>query len=68
MRSFKSLAATHATAGGINEQVVQLDEDGLLTSVSVVLDAVLHQIGAERAPETVKASLPCKARNRQWKP
>jgi len=47
-RSFQSLAATHATAGGINEQFLKhLVEHGLLTRVSEALDAVLHRIGAE---------------------
>ena len=41
-------AATHATAGGINEQFLKhLVEHGLLTGVSDVLDAVLHRIGVE---------------------
>jgi len=45
-RSFQSLAATHATAGGINEQFLKhLIEHGLLTRVSEALDAVLHRIG-----------------------
>jgi pyrroline-5-carboxylate reductase len=45
-RSFQSLAATHATAGGINEQFLKhLVEDGFLTRVSEALDAVLHRIG-----------------------
>jgi len=47
-RTFQSLAATHATAGGINEQFLKnLVEHGLLTRVSEALDAVLHRIGAE---------------------
>jgi pyrroline-5-carboxylate reductase len=47
-RSFQSLAATHATADGINEQFLQhLVEHGLLTRVSEALDAVLHRIGVE---------------------
>jgi pyrroline-5-carboxylate reductase len=47
-RSFQSLAVTHATAGGINEQFLKhLVEHGLLTRVSEALDAVLHRIGAE---------------------
>jgi hypothetical protein len=47
-RSFQSLAATHATAGGINEQFLKhLVEQGLLTRISEALDAVLHRIGAE---------------------
>ena len=42
-RSFQSLAATHATAGGINEQFLKhLVEHGLLTRVSEALDAVLQ--------------------------
>lgn len=46
--SFQSLAATHATAGGINEQFLKhLVEHGLLTRVSEGLDAVLHRIGVE---------------------
>src|SRR4029077_743239 len=44
-RSFQSLAATHATAVGINEQFLRhLIEHGLLTRVSEPLDAVLHRI------------------------
>jgi pyrroline-5-carboxylate reductase len=47
-RSFQSLAATHATAGGINEQFLKhLVEHGLLTSVSEALDEVLHRIGVK---------------------
>jgi pyrroline-5-carboxylate reductase len=47
-RSFQSLAATHATAGGINEQFLKhLIEHGLLMRVSEALDAVLHRIGLE---------------------
>jgi pyrroline-5-carboxylate reductase len=47
-RSFQSLAGTHATAGGINEQFLKhLVEHGLLTRVSEALDAVLHRIGVE---------------------
>ena len=47
-RSFQSLTATHATAGGINEQFLKhLVEHGLLTRVSEALDAVLHRIGVE---------------------
>ena len=47
-RSFQSLAATHATAGGINEQFLKyLAERGLLTRISEALDAVLHRIGAQ---------------------
>jgi pyrroline-5-carboxylate reductase len=47
-RSFQSLAATHATAGGINEQFLKhLVERGLLTRVSEALDAVLQRISAE---------------------
>ena len=47
-RSFQSLAATHATVGGINEQfLTNLVEHGLLTRVSEALDAVLHRIGVE---------------------
>ena len=51
-RNFQSLAATHATVGGINEQFLKnLVEDGLLTRVSEGLDAVLHRI-------TVKSEAP----------
>ena len=47
-RSFQSLAATHATAGGINEQFLKyLIEHGLLARVSEALDAVLRRIGVE---------------------
>jgi pyrroline-5-carboxylate reductase len=47
-RSFKSLAASHATAGGINEQFLKhLVGHGLLARVSEGLDAVLHRIGVE---------------------
>ncbi len=47
-RSFQSLAATHATAGGINEQFLKhLIEHGLLTRVSEALDAVLQRIRVE---------------------
>lgn len=47
-RSFQSLAATHATAGGINEQFLKhLIEHGLLTRVSEALDGVLHRISVE---------------------
>ncbi|HKB97597.1 MAG TPA: pyrroline-5-carboxylate reductase [Terriglobales bacterium] len=47
-RSFQSLAATHATAGGINEQFLKhMVEHGLLTRVSEALDSILHRIGAE---------------------
>ena len=46
-RSFESLAGNNATAGGINEQFLRyLIEDGLLTSVSEALDAVLSRISA----------------------
>jgi pyrroline-5-carboxylate reductase len=46
-RTFQSLAASHATAGGINEQFLKhLVEHGLLTRVSEALDAVLHRIEA----------------------
>jgi pyrroline-5-carboxylate reductase len=47
-RSFQSLVANHATAGGINEQFLRLlAERGLLTSVSEGLDATLRLIGGE---------------------
>ena len=50
-RSFRSLAGSHATAGGINEQFLSyLIEHGLLTNVSEALDAVLSRISrAERS-------------------
>ena len=52
-RSFQSLAANHATAGGINEQFLKhLVEHGLLTSVSEGLDGILDRISAQsREPE-----------------
>lgn len=44
-RSFQSLAATHATAGGINQQFLEhLIEHGVLPRVSEGLDAVLRRI------------------------
>jgi pyrroline-5-carboxylate reductase len=47
-RSFQSLAASHATAGGINEQFLKhLVERGLVTRISEALDAVLRRIAAE---------------------
>jgi pyrroline-5-carboxylate reductase len=47
-RSFQSLAAAHATAGGINEQFLKhMVEHGLLTRISEALDAFLHRIGVE---------------------
>ncbi len=47
-RSFQSLAATHTTAGGLNEQFLKhLVEHGLLTRVSEALDAVLYRIRVE---------------------
>ena len=43
--SFQSLAAYHATAGGINEQFLKhLVEHGVFTRVSEGLDTVLHRI------------------------
>jgi pyrroline-5-carboxylate reductase len=46
-RSFQSLAATHATAGGLNEQVLKhLVERGFLAAVKEALDEVLHRISA----------------------
>lgn len=46
--SFRLLAATHATAGGINEQFLKhLVEHGLLTRVSEALDGALHRIAVE---------------------
>jgi pyrroline-5-carboxylate reductase len=50
-RSFQSLAANHATAGGINEKFLKhLIERGLLTSVSEGLNAILHRISASQKP------------------
>jgi pyrroline-5-carboxylate reductase len=47
-RSFGSLAAAHATAGGINEQFLKyLVDHELLTRVSDGLDAVLHRIATQ---------------------
>jgi pyrroline-5-carboxylate reductase len=47
-RSSESLAAAHATVGGINEQFLKyLVERGFLTSVSEALDTVLNRIGVE---------------------
>jgi pyrroline-5-carboxylate reductase len=47
-RSFQSLGAAHATAGGINEQFLKhMVEHGLLTGVSAGLDAILQRIRAE---------------------
>jgi pyrroline-5-carboxylate reductase len=49
-RSFQSLAADHATAGGINETFLKhLIEGGLLTSVSEGLNAILQRISAPQA-------------------
>jgi pyrroline-5-carboxylate reductase len=46
-RSFQSLAASHTTVGGINEQILKsLVEGGVMTRVSEALDAVLHRITA----------------------
>jgi pyrroline-5-carboxylate reductase len=46
-RSFQSLAANHATVGGINEQFLgHLIEHGLLTNISAALDSVLCRISA----------------------
>ena len=46
-RSFRSLAAAHATVGGINEQFLQhLAESGLTERVSDGLDAVMRRIKA----------------------
>jgi hypothetical protein len=50
-RTFQSLAANHATAGGINEKFLKhLIEGGLLTSVSEGLNAILHRISASQKP------------------
>jgi pyrroline-5-carboxylate reductase len=44
-RNFQSLAVTHATADGINEQFLEhLLEHGVMTRVSEALDRVLHRI------------------------
>lgn len=46
--SFQSLAAIHATAGGINEQFLKyLVEYGVLTKISEALEAVLRRISVE---------------------
>lgn len=52
-RGFQSLAANHATPGGINEQFLKhMVERGLLTSISEALDAILRRISAElRRPD-----------------
>ena len=48
-RSFESLAANHATPGGINEKFLKhLIERGLLTSVPEGLTAILHSIRASQ--------------------
>jgi pyrroline-5-carboxylate reductase len=47
-RSFQSLAAIHATAGGINEQFLKyLVEYGVFTKISEALEAVLRRISVE---------------------
>lgn len=47
-RSFQSLAGSHATAGGINEQFLRyLTEHGLLTNVTEALDAILSRISKQ---------------------
>jgi pyrroline-5-carboxylate reductase len=47
-RSLESLAASHATAGGINEQFLKhLVNDGLLSRVSEGLDAILQRIAGK---------------------
>ena len=57
-RSFESLAANHATAGGINEQFLKhLVEHGLLSSVSEALDAILHRISTESPRPDVGATV-----------
>src|SRR5215472_14707317 len=57
-RSFQSLAANHATAGGINEQFLKhLVEHGLLTSVSEALDAILQRISTESPRPNVGATV-----------
>jgi len=57
-RSFQSFAANHATAGGINEQLLKhLVERGLLTSVSEALDAVLHRIDAQSQTPDARTAL-----------
>lgn len=51
-RSFQSLAADHATAGGLNQQLLaHLGEQRVFESVSQGLDAVMHRItSASRHP------------------
>jgi pyrroline-5-carboxylate reductase len=57
-RSFRSFAANHATAGGINEQFLKhLVERGLLTSISEALGAVLHRINAPSQTPDARAAL-----------
>ena len=47
-RSFESLATSHATSGGINEQFLKhVVECGLRTSVSDGFDAVLRRLDGE---------------------
>lgn len=47
-RDFQSLAAAHATPGGLNEQVLKhLVERGILTGLSQALDTVLQRIVGE---------------------
>jgi pyrroline-5-carboxylate reductase len=57
-RGFQSLAANHATAGGINEQFLKyLTEHGLLTIVPEALDSVLQRISAESQTPAVRATV-----------
>jgi pyrroline-5-carboxylate reductase len=47
-RGFQAVAATYATAGGLNEQLLRhLSEHGFLTRVTEGLDAVLRRIAVE---------------------
>lgn len=57
-RGFKSLAANHATAGGLNEQFLKhVVEHGLLTSVAEALDAILQRISTEVGRPDVGATV-----------
>lgn len=56
--SFQSLAANHATAGGINEQFLKhMVEHGLLTNVSDGLDAILRRISTESPTPNLGATV-----------
>lgn len=57
-RTFQSLAANHATAGGINEQFLKhMIEHGFLTSASEGLDAILHRISTELPRPNLEAAV-----------